>query len=100
MELTKTSPGAPLALRLNGTLLALLSLLILRGLAVGQQLPTFGENGSHDPSALIKSGTTYYVYSDGIGISCISSSDLQNWNTGSSVFTSGTPAWIMTAVPG
>ena len=66
----------------------------------GAQLPVLGANGSHDPSTMIKNGTGYFVYSDGQGISGLTTTDLRNWNSISAVFPGNPPAWTTNAVIG
>ena len=82
------------------TLLA--SALWLGGLAVVRaQLPFYGYYYLHDPSTLIKNGTNYFIYGDGQGISGLTSTDLRNWSTVSSVFPStNPPAWTTNAITG
>jgi hypothetical protein len=58
-----------------------------------------GSLGVHDPSAVIQCNGRYYVFSTGQGIISRSSSDMQYWVTGPSVF-SKAPSWITTYVPG
>ena len=64
-------------------------------------LPLSGNFYLHDPGTMIKSGSSYFIYGDGQGISGITSTDLRNWNTVSPViFPSGPPAWTSNSVPG
>jgi arabinan endo-1,5-alpha-L-arabinosidase len=58
-----------------------------------------GNVAAHDPSTLIKEGSTYYYFATGQGITVHTSTDRVNWSLGSSVF-STPPAWTTTAVPG
>jgi hypothetical protein len=58
-----------------------------------------GSLGVHDPSAVIKCGNIYYVYSTGQGIPSKSSADTIYWVTGPSVF-ANPPSWTTNAVPG
>ena len=76
-------------------------LLSLPGLAIRAQaqLPVLGTVGSHDPSTMIKNGASYFVYSDGQGISGLTTTDLRNWNSTSAIFPGGPPAWTSNAVP-
>jgi arabinan endo-1,5-alpha-L-arabinosidase len=63
------------------------------------QLPFYGDYYLHDPSPLIKSGGSYFLYGDGQGISGITSTDLRNWSAVSPVFPGNPPAWTTNAVP-
>jgi autotransporter-associated beta strand protein/T5SS/PEP-CTERM-associated repeat protein len=54
---------------------------------------------AHDPSSVIKDGSTYYYYATGQGIISRSSTDRITWAAGPSVFSSP-PAWTTAAVPG
>lgn len=58
-----------------------------------------GSLAIHDPSAVIKCGSRYYVFGTGQGISSKSSADKVYWVTGPAVFASP-PAWTTSAVPG
>jgi arabinan endo-1,5-alpha-L-arabinosidase len=53
----------------------------------------------HDPSRITKVDGRYFVYSTGNNISYRSSTNLINWTSSSSVFSSP-PAWTTAAVPG
>ena len=57
--------------------------------------------GVHDPSTIVKSGNTYWVFATGQGIYCMYSTDLVNWTPGPrSVFVNNAyPGWINTKVP-
>ncbi len=57
-----------------------------------------GETGAHDPSSLVKDGSTYYYYATGQGIVSRNSTDKVNWVAGPSVFATP-PAWTIQAVP-
>ena len=71
------------------------------GLAVARaQLPFYGTYFLHDPSTLIKSGSSYFIYGDGQGISGVTSTDLRNWAAVSPVFSGNPPAWTTNAVSG
>ena len=61
------------------------------------QLPVYGASGAHDPSTMIKDGTSYFIYSDGQGIGGQTTTDLRNWIYSSPVFTN-LPAWTTNAV--
>ena len=67
--------------------------------AASAQLPVLGTVGSHDPSTMIKNGASYFVYSDGQGISVLTTTNLRDWTAASAVFPSGPPAWTSNAVP-
>lgn len=54
------------------------------------QMPLTGDIGIHDPSAVIKAGSTYFVYATGGGFK--TSKDRMRWTQGSRVFTAD-PAW-------
>ena len=58
-----------------------------------------GSLGIHDPSAVIKCGSLYYVFGTGQGIISKSSADKTYWVTGPSVFATP-PKWTTNAVPG
>ena len=68
--------------------------------SVRAQMPVLGSSGSHDPSTMIKDGTHYYVFSDGQGISGLTTTNLRNWSTTSVVFPGSPPAWTTNSVPG
>jgi arabinan endo-1,5-alpha-L-arabinosidase len=57
-----------------------------------------GDVAAHDPS-IVRSGSTWYVFTTGAGISVTSSSDGLNWGNRRRVFTT-TPGWWATKVPG
>ncbi|QKG56499.1 family 43 glycosylhydrolase [Hymenobacter sp. BRD128] len=60
-----------------------------------------GALGIHDPSTIVKSGATYWVFSTGDGIACKYSTDLINWTDAKSVYTkTAYPGWINGKVPG
>jgi arabinan endo-1,5-alpha-L-arabinosidase len=52
----------------------------------------------HDP-VMIKEGNTYYLFCTGAGISVFSSTDMKNWKSEKSVFSSP-PTWAVEAIPG
>ena len=54
---------------------------------------------AHDPSTIIKQGSTYYYYATGQGIISRTSTDRVNWSAGPSVFNTP-PAWTTAAVSG
>jgi len=64
-----------------------------------QILPFYGNYYLHDPGTMIKSGSSYFIYGDGQGISGITSTDLRNWSATAAVFPGGPPAWTSNAVP-
>ncbi len=60
-----------------------------------------GALGIHDPSTIVKSGNTYWVFGTGDGIACKYSTDLINWTDAKSVYTKAVyPGWINDKVPG
>ena len=60
-----------------------------------------GALGMHDPSTVVKSGNTYWVFGTGDGIVCKYSTDLINWTDAKSVYTkTAYPGWINGKVPG
>ena len=77
--------------------------LVLAVLMGGTELPAAalqGMRGAHDPSTIIKSGNTYWVFATGQGISSLSSTDLVNWTPGPAVFLNNAyPGWINGKVP-
>lgn len=58
-----------------------------------------GSLGVHDPSRIMKVDNRYYLFATGNNISTKWSTNLTQWNNGSSVF-SAPPAWTQAAVPG
>src|SRR4051812_5348398 len=60
-----------------------------------------GDIRAHDPSAIIKDGNTYWMFSTGEGIRATWSSDLYSWKSGiKTVFPKGVwPPWINQYVP-
>ncbi len=81
--------------------LALIALL-LTGWLLPRAYALQGALGIHDPSTIVKSGSTYWVFGTGQGIACKYSTDLINWTDASrTVFVNNQyPAWINTKVPG
>ena len=61
-----------------------------------------GTVGAHDPSSIVKDGNKYWVFTTGVGIPSLYSTDLLNWTAAPrTVFTAGTkPSWIAAKVPG
>ena len=57
-----------------------------------------GNLGAHDPSSVIKDGSTFYTFATGDGIISKSSTNATYWVGGPSVFNSP-PAWTTQAVP-
>jgi arabinan endo-1,5-alpha-L-arabinosidase len=54
----------------------------------------------HDPSSIIKCGSTYWIFGTGDGIFSLCSNDLISWQAGPTVFAKwGIPSWILTYVP-
>ena len=85
--------------------LVCLFLLLLMRLAVvcqgqaGGPFPLYGDYSLHDPGTLIKEGTNYFIYGDGQGILCKTTTDLRNWTAASAVFPSNPPAWTTNSIP-
>jgi arabinan endo-1,5-alpha-L-arabinosidase len=81
--------------------LALLVLLAGAWLASVPAHALQGALGIHDPSTIVKSGNTYWVFGTGDGIACKYSTDLINWTDAKSVYTKTVyPSWINPKVPG
>ncbi len=81
--------------------LAALTLLLGAWLAAAPASALQGALGMHDPSTIVKSGNTYWVFGTGDGIACKYSTDLINWTDARSVFTRTVyPGWINAKVPG
>ena len=61
-----------------------------------------GETNVHDPSAIIRDGDKYWMFSTGNGINAFYSNDLFNWKLGhNTIFEIGKwPSWINSYVPG
>lgn len=80
----------------------LVGLLLLAGALAPRAYALQGLTGVHDPSSIVKSGNTYWVFATGQGIYCMSSTDLVNWTPGPrAVFVNNAyPSWINTKVPG
>ena len=76
-------------------LLLLLSALLL-GLPPARALET--DLSIHDPSTVVKSGGTYWVYGTGRGLPQFSSPDRLHWTFQGPVFPAA-PAWVADAVP-
>jgi arabinan endo-1,5-alpha-L-arabinosidase len=68
--------------------------------AVTPQMAAFGSRGIHvhDPSAIVKCGDEYWIFSTGHGIPSYHSKDLITWERGPSVFTNA-PDWVAMTVP-
>jgi arabinan endo-1,5-alpha-L-arabinosidase len=60
--------------------------------------PLEGETYIHDPSTIIKEGSTYYIFGTHRGLGTKSSPDLIHWTNGDPVF-DATPAWVEHLVP-
>lgn len=57
--------------------------------------------GAHDPTAIQRSGDTYWIFTTGNGIYSMYSRDLVNWTAGRTPFTKDYyPSWINSYVPG
>ncbi len=59
-----------------------------------------GQTAAHDPSSIVKDGSTFYYFATGQGIISRNSTNRAAWSNGPSVFGSTWPTWINTAVPG
>lgn len=70
----------------------MLLLTFLLSLTLGHTPPV------HDP-VMAMDGNTYYIYSTGMGLSVMSSTDLENWTLCPSAFTAP-PAWAIDSVKG
>ena len=76
--------------------LLLLALLFLLTLSPARAMET--DMSARDPSTVVKSGGTYWVYGTGRGIPQFSSTDRRHWTFQGPVF-SNAPAWVADAVP-
>ena len=76
--------------------LLLLALLFLLTLSPARAMET--DMSARDPSTVVKSGGTYWVYGTGRGIPQFSSTDRLHWTFQGPVF-SNAPAWVADAVP-
>ena len=76
--------------------LLLLALLLLLTLSPARAMET--DMSARDPSTVVKSGGTYWVYGTGRGIPQFSSTDRLHWTFQGPVF-SNAPAWVADAVP-
>lgn len=57
--------------------------------------------GSHDPSSIVKDGSTYWIFTTGDGIYSCNSTDLIKWTAAQTPYTKTSyPSWINTYVPG
>ena len=89
------------SLLLRARRLALLILVLGLWLASVPAHALQGATGIHDPSTIVKSGNTYWVFGTGDGIACKYSTDLINWTDAKSVYTKTMyPGWINSKVPG
>jgi arabinan endo-1,5-alpha-L-arabinosidase len=80
---------------------ALLAAVLIAWLAAAPAYALQGALGMHDPSTIVKSGNTYWVFGTGDGIACKYSTDLINWTDAKSVYTKALyPGWINSKVPG
>ena len=82
--------------------LTALGLLLALTWAAPQAWALQGAVGSHDPSTIIKSGNTYWIFTTGQGIYGMYSTDLVKWTPGPRpVFPNNAyPGWINAKVPG
>ena len=76
--------------------LLLFALLLLLALPPARAMET--DMSARDPSTVVKSGGTYWVYGTGRGIPQFSSTDRRHWTFQGPVF-SNAPAWVADAVP-
>ncbi len=67
---------------------------------VSIEMPVYGDYWAHDPSRILKQGSTYYTFRTEQGIMAKYSTDLRNWTYGGQVFPAGPPSWTSNAVPG
>jgi len=76
--------------------------LLLSYLAIQHVYALQGANGAHDPSTIVKSGNTYWIFTTGDGVYGMYSTDLISWTPAPRpVFALGTwPSWINAKVPG
>lgn len=72
------------------------ALLVLTALAPAKAWET--DMSARDPSTIVKSGGTYWVYGTGTGVSQFSSTDRVHWTFRGPVFPAA-PAWVASAVP-
>ncbi|GEM_PF-946747 len=75
----------------------LAGMVALAGLPVHGQLS--GAIGIHDPSSIIKDGSTYHIYGTGNGVAAKWSSDGITWRDETSGVFATPPAWTTQAVP-
>ena len=93
----KTHPRAFLSSSVFAPLSALLLLFaLLLGLGPARAVET--DLTVHDPSTIVKSGGTYWVYGTGRGLPQFSSPDRQHWTFQGPVFANA-PAWVAADVP-
>ena len=80
-------------------ILLVLAALVLTGAAAWAQGPRFDATnpGAHDP-VMAKEGDTYYVFTTGMGVSCMTSKDLKTWAPGYSIFDKA-PTWVTDLMP-
>lgn len=86
------------AFNLRHKKIVLAAILLLCGGRLFAELPLGGYYGIHDPSRIIKDGSTYYTFGTGEGVYCLSSSNMSWWGVAKKVFSSA-PAWTLEAVP-
>ena len=75
---------------------AFIAVLLCLGSAAARAMET--DCVIHDPSTVIKSGSTYWVFGTGVGISVYSSHDRRHWKPEPPVFAAA-PPWTAAAVP-
>lgn len=78
----------------------LLSVACLFTSQVASSLELTGVENSHDPATITRDGNTYFHFTTGNGIWYSTSTNLTHWEGSNTVFGSGWPAWINSAVPG
>ena len=78
---------------------AALVLALLLGWALGYYFAWSPEPRTHDPSAIIKCGDEYWVFTTGAGLPSWHSKNLITWKPGPRVFTTF-PRWIRQVAPG
>ena len=72
-------------------------LLVVYGSVFSQKTLPINETMVHDP-VMIKQGNTYFLFCTGMGISVLSSTDMQNWTQQKPVFDKA-PDWVKNVVP-
>jgi beta-xylosidase len=65
-----------------------------KGIIIAVRTFDFSTIDIHDPSAIIKEGDTYWVFSTGRGIAINSTTDLKNWNESTKSVFDNEPEWV------